>query len=122
MHHSNIGQYKSYFGLSQKIKWPRTLLEKLNIIEPTDHWRAYSMTALEMKKIISEAGLRCIGQELINWGTKPPHMIDCITMFTPKGSIWDRPEKRLNNKNFMAEINRISKLAKLYGQNSFKKR
>jgi hypothetical protein len=42
------------------------------------------------------AGLQCISQELVNWGTDEL-LIDCFSLFTPKNSIWARPNNVIEN-------------------------
>ena len=125
IHHSNIGQYSRYYGFwkgrflpGRFVKW----LKDRNIVEPYDHWRAFSMTGKLMEKMIEKAGLFCISQEYINWGTKPSHLIDCITVFSKKGSRWQGKTRRLLNRNFMKEAGIISSLSLLYSSRPFEKR
>jgi SAM-dependent methyltransferase len=138
IHHSNLGEYKSYFSFLQRIhriagrgqvgqvkedaspfkKQTPTLLQqgglllmKLGLI---DNWnsRAMSMTAIKFEQYAREAGLQCISQELINWATK--RLIDCISIFTKKDSCYSRENRILRNPNFMKEAHSIANYAKLY--------
>jgi len=125
IHHSNIGEYKSYYRFWESTLWPKSIIEwfkEKNWIEPYDHWRAFSMTGRLMEKMIKDAGLFCMTQEYINWGTKPNHLIDCITVFSKRGSKWEGNTRRLYNRNFMKEAGLISELSKLYGVGAGKKR
>jgi ubiquinone/menaquinone biosynthesis C-methylase UbiE len=115
IHHSNIGTYKTYFSVIGKI--PKGVIKKtlikLGVIDPTDYWRAHSMTADKFKCFAEKAGLRCLSQEMINWRTKNK-LIDCISVFARKDSDWTHREEILKNKNFMKEVNQINRLSRLY--------
>lgn len=117
IHHSNMGEYATYFSLLKKIPKGkfRDFLSKLRIIERKSHWRAFSMSAQRFAGIASEAGLRCISQEIVNWKTSPKRLIDCLSVFTSKGSIWERPNQLIRNDGFMREAAYLSKLSRLYG-------
>ena len=91
IHHSNLGEYAAYYSLLRKIPRGRGLLVRLGLIE-LDHWRAISMTASKFEQYAEEAGLQCISQDIIKWGTKR-RLIDCISTFTRKDSVWSRPNK-----------------------------
>lgn len=158
IHHSNIGEYLTYFSFLDRIlgffenfrskasnealsnqpiapekNTPDTLpiphqgflsrgkdfLYRSGLFE-RNHWRAYSMTAGKFKAYAEEADLQCITQEKINWG-KTKRLIDCITIFTKKNSIWASPHRVLRNKEFMREAKYSSRLSKLYGSVSLKK-
>ncbi len=124
VHHSNIGQYERYFRFWQKDSLPNWIvnwLKEKGVIEPTDHWRAYSMTGSLMHQMVKEAGLFCISQEYINWGTKPSRLIDCITVFSRKDSKWKGPTRTLINRNFMKEAYHISSLSRIYSMGSLGK-
>jgi hypothetical protein len=93
----------------------RDFLSKLRIIERKSHRRAFSMSAQRFADIASEAGLCYITQEIINWKTSPKRLIDCLSVFTSKGSIWERPNQLIRNDGFMREAAYLSKLTRLYG-------
>ncbi len=119
IHHSNIGKYRFYFRFWERDFLPKKLVDYLkrkNIVEPTDHWRAFSMTGKAMEKMIKKAGLFCISQEYINWGTMPSHLIDCITVFARPDSMWQGKTERLENRDFMKEAHHLRRLGRLYGQ------
>jgi hypothetical protein len=51
--------------------------------------------------LAAEAGLACIGQEIVNW--LGGRLLDCISLVTPSGSRWARPNVVVHNPYFMAE-------------------
>lgn len=85
----------------------------MGVIDVQEHFRAFSMTAAKFRSMAEAAGLCCIGQELINWGTKRP--IDCISVFTVQGSAWAGPYRLIENRHFMDEAESLRKLSALYG-------
>jgi SAM-dependent methyltransferase len=90
IHHSNLGSYPG----------------ELRPGKPADdeHWRSRTMTAELFRGYCSAAGLRCVRQELINWGgTK--RLGDCFSTFvkdagTPGGC------QVVENHDFMDEVKR----------------
>ncbi|MFO1429308.1 MAG: class I SAM-dependent methyltransferase [Candidatus Competibacteraceae bacterium] len=123
IHHSNIGSYGSYqqaFSVLEKIP-DKVKHLTVRILLGRTHWRAASMTAKLFEAYCDNAGLQCIGQELINWGTRG-HLIDCFSIFTPKNSIWSRPNKIIKNPEFMKEVNLIKKLSQVYTLKSFQQK
>lgn len=121
IHHSNIGEFKDYYSRVKKHSRLKTLFAKSDEVEDSAHWRAFSMTARKFEEFAAGAGLQCISQEVVNWGTSPERLIDCFSTFTPKGSTWARENRMLVNGSFMQEADNISKLAALYGAGSFQK-
>jgi hypothetical protein len=114
IHHSNIGEYRRAFALFNRIQRPgrlRTALKRRGIID-ADHWRSHSMTAEAFERFCGEAGLQCIGQELVNW--QGVRLIDAFSLFTRKGSALARPNRRLRNPGFMAEARQVASVAELY--------
>jgi len=122
IHHSNIGVHKTYFSLLRKI--PNGMIKrtfiKLGIIEPSEYWRAYSMTANKFKCLAEKAGLKCLSQEIINWRTKNK-LIDCISVFAKKDSNRAHRDEVMINKNFMKEVNQINRLSRLYNTENINK-
>jgi 2-polyprenyl-3-methyl-5-hydroxy-6-metoxy-1,4-benzoquinol methylase len=112
IHHSNIGRYQRIVSASQRLPGRlRQFLTRIGVIDPY-HWRAFTMTAEVFEKHCNQAGLQCISQELVNWGTKG--LTDCFSLFTPKTSSWSRSTEILENPNFMKEANSIKYLSHLY--------
>jgi ubiquinone/menaquinone biosynthesis C-methylase UbiE len=120
IHHSNLGEYKSYFSLIKKINLRRVMkvLEKIRLVD-RDEGRSISVTARKFEKYVEKANMQCISQEIINWSTR--RLIDCISVFTQKGSIWMRTNKVMRNRKFMRETKWASKLSDLYGVKPSKK-
>lgn len=116
-HHSNIGMYQRSFSIMHRVPPPlRRRLIRTRVLD-SSHWRAFSMTAERFERICREAELQCIGQELVNWSTW--RAIDCFSLFTRKGSVWERPNRVLKNTGFMREAKVIRRLGPLYGRRSF---
>lgn len=94
IHHSNLGAY-----------W--ALLNKYILGKPT-HFRARSMKADLFASYCGTSGLKCIRQELINWGGD--QLTDCLSTFIRPGSRFDRAYERTENPGFMADAARIAAL------------
>lgn len=118
LHHSNLGEYARYFR-AVNLTPPRghPLLRKAGV-EYRTHWRAPSMTAGLLREFAEEAGLVCIGQELVGWGGGR-RLIDAISVLTRPGSRWARPLRVLRNADFVRDISVIARLAPLYAADSF---
>jgi SAM-dependent methyltransferase len=113
IHHSNIGSYPALTALARKVP-PRalgTLIRKGAVIN-VPAWRSESVTARSFAAQCEQAGLSCISQEKINW-EHGRFLIDTLSVFTPKGSRWDRPRSVLRNPLFTDEARRM---AELYAQ------
>ena len=118
IHHSNLGKYQQALALIDKIPSEFRELVINRIFLASTHWRAGSMTAELFEHYCDQAGLHCISQELVNWGTEDL-LIDCFSVFTPKDSIWARPNNVIENKDFMREAVLIQQLSRLYTLKSF---
>jgi len=143
IHHSNLGQY-AYFHVLRAIEGvikPRGsiayeeqtssvehikknrsdgmknlvsgLLLKTRILDRT-HMRALSMTAEKFRSMAAAHNLECISQELVRWGASR-RLIDCISVFTRKDSVFNKDYVRLENRRFMQEAEYIRRLYGLYG-------
>ena len=112
IHHSNIGEFGMSSHWIEKMpgKLRRSLTEKGWL--DRDHGRAHSMTAEIFEEYCDRVGLQCIGQELVNWGTK--RLIDCFSVFTLRSSRRARPNKIIRNCDFMREAAMIRRLSELY--------
>jgi SAM-dependent methyltransferase len=117
IHHSNIGAYEREFSRMRRI--PPFLRPAMNLIgyvdDPT-HWRAFTMTAQVFERGCDKAGLRCIGQETVNWGST--RTIDCFSLFTRAGSVWARENHVIANPDFMREAELIKRRACVYSTSS----
>jgi SAM-dependent methyltransferase len=104
IHHSNIGNYRRYFRFMRRFPF-RRLLARMGLVEPSDHWRAYSMTHQRFAQLAHAAGLCCVGQELITCATR--RLIDCISYFAKRSGRADAPPRVLCNPSFDAEAARL---------------
>lgn len=77
------------------------------------HWRALTVSAALYAELCAEASLACIVQEVVNWGCD--HLTDCLTVFTPRGSRFAGPLRRVENPGFMDEALALGRVARLYG-------
>lgn len=112
VHHSNIGAYRGFFSMIEKI--PSGLRDRLiqrGFLDFT-HWRAFSITGRLFEKFCEQAGLQCVSQELVNWGTK--RLIDCFSVFTLKTSARVRPNVVIENPDFMKEARMIRRWSRVY--------
>ena len=113
IHHSNWGAYRDYFTnvdrLPHRVKFHLT---KHGFLEKEGHWRGRTMTAPLFEEFAREAGVRCIGQETLNWGVS--RLTDSISTFTLPGSRWERPNRVVENPHFMVEAANVKRLGQLY--------
>jgi SAM-dependent methyltransferase len=117
IHHSNIGRYPvSRFSPSEKIPGRiRAFLIRRGYYDH-HHWRAFSMTAERFERHCQQAGLQCIGQEIVNWSST--RLIDCLSLFTPTGSDWSRENRVVRNPDFMVAARMTKRIAPLYSAGS----
>lgn len=117
IHHSHIGAYRRAFSILDRVPpGLRGRLERRGLL-PHDHWRAHSMTAKRFEEFCRAAGLACIGQELVNWNGRI--LMDAFSMFTPRHSLWARPNRVFRNEGFMQAARYGQQLARHYGRSSF---
>jgi 2-polyprenyl-3-methyl-5-hydroxy-6-metoxy-1,4-benzoquinol methylase len=115
MHHSNMGAYRSQAGLARRV--PDRLRRRMvlrGLLVNVYGWRAESVTADLVARLCDEHGLQCVSQELVNW-QYGRQLTDCISTFTPKGSVLGRENVRVENRDFMLEATVVGRLARLYG-------
>ncbi|MEK7484879.1 MAG: class I SAM-dependent methyltransferase [Planctomycetota bacterium] len=118
IHHSNLGSYSTYYHYVKKIPaLGKRILAKAGWQDVQDHWRAQSMTAEKFQQFAQNAGLCCIRQECVNWGSK--RMIDCFSIFTRRGSKWVTPNQIFRNRHFMKEAATVTQLAQIYSSQTF---
>lgn len=77
-----------------------------------DHWRGATMSAQRLERLAEEAGLACIGQEVVNW--LGGRLIDCISLVTVPGSRWQRPNAVVHNPYFMGEAASSARAARIH--------
>jgi SAM-dependent methyltransferase len=115
-HHSNAGSLKRITAVSRRV--PDQLFGSLvrrGIAVNLTAWRDEDMSAAVFRRQCEAAGLACVTQELVSWEFGG-YLIDCFSIFTSKGSRWDRPTRLIRNPMFVAEGRRM---ARLYAGTSF---
>jgi hypothetical protein len=117
LHHSNLGAHLVQLRLSRVLeRAARSLpvakraLQRWQIVE-WDYARGKTMTAKRFPELCHDAGLVCVGQEIIDWG---PRMIDCLSLVTRPGSQWNRLNVVVKNPDFMREAHSAGKVAGVY--------
>jgi SAM-dependent methyltransferase len=74
LHHSNVADVRRSIWDKLKRRW-----SGLPVLT-SQHWRATSMGASLMRGLASEAGMSCVQQEIVPWGsTGWPVLIDCMS-------------------------------------------
>lgn len=109
--HCELGDLESYVGELARTLAPNGVgfLHHSNFAavlaaQPGSHnrfWRAETVSAEAFAEACGRAGLRCIAQELVNWGGI--ERCDCFSTVTRPGSVWERELVRVENPFFMAE-------------------
>jgi SAM-dependent methyltransferase len=119
IHHSNIGAYRGLTRLARRVPGRAVgpLVRRGALINLVA-WRAESVTADVVAAQCEHAGLACVAQEKINWEAGR-YLIDTLTVFARKGSVWDRPRTVVRNPLFTSEAKRM---ARLYARTSFPRR
>jgi SAM-dependent methyltransferase len=119
LHHSNAGSYRGLAGLARRVpsRFLRPLIDR-GLLVDIIAWRSESITADGFATLCDDAGLACVSQERIVW-EHGPYLIDTISVFTRRGSVWERPRRTVANQHFRAEAGRM---AQLYARTSFPER
>lgn len=116
IHHSNAGAWRLLSKASRRV--PDRLFGPLmhrGVIMNLGAWRDEEMSASRFREQCDSHGLACVTQECISWEFGP-YLIDCLSMFTRRGSRWERPARVVNNPLFVREARRM---ATLYARTSF---
>ncbi len=120
-HHSNMGAYPISCAIASRVperfgdaRWearllklcgstspvdPRTFLAKRGLIISVGSWRCRIMTAELFEKICRRVRLACIYQEKVSW-VWGRYLMDCLSIFTCKGSKWEKPNRVSENRKF----------------------
>lgn len=103
IHHSNLGMYldlvQRTWQTPAELRPPLVETGELLNLSPL---HAESMTAALFETYCKEAGIQCIGQELISWFNK--QTIGCFSVFCSQTSKWSRPNRIWENRQFMDEV------------------
>lgn len=112
IHHSNAHIYRCRFAPGRRLplRWRHRLMRWRLL--PRDHLRAGSVSAARIADFCRRVGLRCIGQELVNWGSIRD--LDCFSVFTPAGSRWDRECRTVSNPYFLSEARSFGRASRVY--------
>ncbi len=113
VHHSNFGSYQRstralapFQGAIDHLPTnARKALARVVAYRRID-WRAASVSAARFAELCDEAGLRCVGQELVNW-TGGVVLLDSFSVVTRPGSPWDRPHRVVKNRLFRLEARSV---------------
>lgn len=120
LHHSNMAEYRRAAAVARRI--PDRLRRRLivrGLVVNVNAWRAESTSAEQFAQVCARAGLGCVSQELIAW-EYGRHLSDVISVVTPRGSSWDRPNRILRNRAFMDEARQRARLVALYGADAWR--
>jgi hypothetical protein len=119
IHHSNMAVYRRAAALVRRIPDRfRRRLTAWGLVVNVYAWRAESTSAKQFAGFCEQAGLCCVGQELIAW-EYGRHLSDVISLVTPRGSRWDRPTRVVRNSAFMDEARQRARLVELYGSDAW---
>lgn len=119
LHHSNMGTYRAAAALARRVpQRVRPALTRRRLLVDVYAWRAETTTAEAFAELCERAGLACVGQEKIPW-QYGRGLTDVLSLFTPKGSRWNRPNVVVENRRFMDEAARLAELGQLYGRGAF---
>ena len=82
-------------------------------------WRGKSMSARLFGEYCREAGLLCIGQELVRWAKRQDFYSDCFSMLTRPESRFARDNQVIENYDYPEQGAAMAKVAGFYGAAAF---
>lgn len=114
LHHSNMAPYAGRARVARAV--PAALRRRLvarGALVNVYGFRDEGMSAERFAAACTAAGLVCPAQETVSWafGRQP---IDCLSLVARPGSRWDRPPRRLVNRDFRREAAHLARLAPLW--------
>jgi SAM-dependent methyltransferase len=119
IHHSNLGSLQRDLWLTRRsaaltrlVPRSEAVLRRMQMIDWT-HSRAPTLSAAAFADLCAEAGLRCIGQEIVNWGGR--RLLDCFSLATRPGSPFERANVRVHNAHFMDEARSAEAAERAFG-------
>jgi ubiquinone/menaquinone biosynthesis C-methylase UbiE len=107
IHHSNFGAFVPG-RFAQSLAATRFVRRFRN-----PRWRAESVSAETFSALCRKHGIRCTGQEIINWRGRL--LVDCLSTVTRAGSRWSREPVVVKNRGFMKEAAAAKRLSRIYG-------
>ena len=99
IHHSNLGEYASSIA-----RRARQVVSRGGGLG-SDHQRDPEMTAKLFRALCDQHGLKCLGQELVNWRGR--RLIDCFSTIARQDSKWNAVSTPFRNPDFMLEARLI---------------
>jgi ubiquinone/menaquinone biosynthesis C-methylase UbiE len=117
VHHSNLGSFPdiSCFRQSNLLKkLTRRIFPQESTPVLQKHWRAETVSQDKFLKLCNKYDLKCLVQELINWGNDPAYLIDCLSIFCNKTALWNSSNTLFKNENFMQEANFLKTIFQHY--------
>lgn len=121
LHHSNYGAYNRSTRVLAPLQriFKRLPLRARFALEWAGAYRgiyvrAESVSAARFADLCEQAGIHCVGQELITCGGAPI-LFDCISVVTRPGSRWDRPYQMVKNRLLLAQARSIRLARLVYG-------
>jgi SAM-dependent methyltransferase len=115
-HHSNLGRYRRLNAVTHRTPdWARRRLIPRGALIDIGAWRAEDVTARSFAASCERVGLACVAQEEITW-QHSRYLTDALSVFTRRGSRWERPLRRLRNRDFRAGADIM---ASAYARSSF---
>jgi ubiquinone/menaquinone biosynthesis C-methylase UbiE len=120
VHHSNFGSYQRSSGALAPFQHSfdrlppdvRKALARVGIYRSIS-WRAESVSASHFAELCQKAGLRCVGQELINWAGGVV-LLDSFSIVTRPGSPWDHANLVVKNRLFRSEARSIRRSSSIH--------
>jgi len=82
-------------------------------------WRGKNMSARLFDEYCREAGLLCIGQELLRWRENEDWFTDCFSMLARPGSRFARENQVIENRDYPAQADAMATVARFYGAGAF---
>jgi ubiquinone/menaquinone biosynthesis C-methylase UbiE len=111
LHHSNLADCRP---VARPLRSALRAAEKLRRRDTGgfDQWRGTTMSARRFEELAAQAGLACLGQEVVNW--LGGRFLDCISVVVRRGSTRERPNVVVHNPHFMAEAASSARAAAVY--------
>lgn len=103
LHHSNFGEYANR-GVERLPQAVKKLLRKTGLLD-WEHHRNPTMDSARFRESCARYGLRCVGQELVNWRGR--RLIDCFSLFVRSDAKANEPTRVIRNPDFMREAEGI---------------
>ncbi len=121
IHHSNLGDYRRDYAWENSVpkfaeRYPRTkgILRKIWPAE-LHHGRSFSVTAEKFNGFAQKAGLKCVSQEIFNWGTRN-RFTDCFSVIARVESNRRCAPQSIKNGEFPREVGYSAYLSSIYGE------